>query len=328
MKKIVLAASVAAIFGASCRGVDYSKTASGLVYKIFPSDSKDSLAKPGEYVKYNVDFILTDRGSKPDTSLSVPSAMPQYFAVDTTKRVEYSFLEIFPKLKTGDSAVVLLSTDSLKSKRMINPNDSVVFVKGSNIQCKIKIIKTFKQEKDVMADYQNEVKTEEAREVKSVEDYLSSKGIKGAVKTKNGAYVVLENPGDVSLKADSGKVASVKYRGYLMSDNSKIFDTNMDSSKGHTEPYDVVIGRRSVMQGWEEALPYFGKGATGKMYIPAFLGYGQQGAPPDIPPSSNLIFDIQIVDVKDAPPPAKPQMQNGRPMPQEEPGQNKKSSLQ
>ncbi|QEC65906.1 hypothetical protein FRZ67_00790 [Panacibacter ginsenosidivorans] len=295
MKKIIFAA-IAAISLASC-GVNYEKSPSGLVYKIFPGKGGDSI-KAGYYIKYDVQFYLTGRTGKQDSLLNPPSVMPQYLQVDTSKRAEYSFMEIMPKLKAGDSAVAILNVDTLKN-RHVNL-DSTVFTKGSSIECRLKVFKSFKEEKDVMADYEKESKAEEAREVKVVEDYLASKNLKG-IKTKNGAYVVLDNPGDASLKADSGKIASVKYKGYLMSDNSKVFDTNMDSSKGHTEPYDVPVGRHGVIQGWDEALPYFGKGGTGKIYIPAFLAYGPQGNGPDLPPNANLIFDIQIVDVKDAP---------------------------
>jgi FKBP-type peptidyl-prolyl cis-trans isomerase FkpA len=307
MKKIIMAAS-AAIILASC-GVNYEKTASGLVYKIFQGKGGDSI-KAGNYIKYDVQFYLTDRSGKPDSLLSTPSSMPQYFQVDTGKRVEYSFMEIMTKLKTDDSAVVIISADSLKSKNALDPKDSIVFTNGSNIQCRVKVKQVFKDVITVRADYEKEVKAEEGKQIKVVEDYMASKGLKG-IKTKNGAFVVLDNPGDVSLKADSGKIASVKYRGYLMSDNTKVFDTNMDSSKGHTEPYDVPVGARGVIAGWDEALPYFGKGATGKIFVPSFLGYGPQGNGPDLPPNANLIFDIQIVDVKDAPP--APQM-GGRPM--------------
>lgn len=306
MKKIILAAA-AAISLASC-AVNYDKTPSGLVYKIIPGKGGDSL-KAGNYVKYNVAFLLTERGGKEDSLLNQPTSMASYIQVDTSKRAEYSFMEIMPKLKAGDSAVVIISVDSLKSKKFIDPNDSTVFVKGSSIQCKLRILQVFKDESTVRADYEKEIKNEEARQVKSVEDYMASKNLKGT-KTKNGAFVVLDNAGDQTLKADSGKIAYVKYKGYLMSDNSKVFDTNMDSTKGSTEPYPVTVGRRGVIQGWEEALPYFGKGATGKIFVPSFLGYGPQGNGP-IPPNSNLIFDIQIVDVKDAP--ATPQ--GGRPMP-------------
>lgn len=308
MKKIILAA-VAAIALASC-GVNYDKTPSGLVYKIFPGKGGDTL-KAGTYVKYNVEFVLTGRTGKTDSLLNQPSGMPSYIQVDTSKRAEYSFMEIMPKLRGGDSAVVIISVDSLKNKKALDPSDSIVFVNGSSIECRLKIVQVFKDENTVRADYEKEMKAEEARQVKVVEDYMASKGLKG-IKTKNGAFVILDNPGDATLKADSGKLAYIMYKGYLMSDNSKVFDTNFDSSKGHTDPIEVAVGRRGVIQAWEESLPYFGKGATGKILVPAFLGYGPQGSPPDIPANSALIFEMRIVDVKDAPPVAE---MGGRPMP-------------
>jgi FKBP-type peptidyl-prolyl cis-trans isomerase len=75
----------------------------------------------------------------------------------------------------------------------------------------------------------------------------------------------------------------------------------MDSSKGHTDPIEVNVGKKQVIQGWEEALPYFGKGGKGKIFIPAMLGYGPQAMGADIPAFSDLIFDIEILDVKQAP---------------------------
>lgn len=309
MKKIILAA-VAAIALASC-GVNYDKTPSGLVYKIFPGKGGDTL-RAGSYVKYNVEFVLTGRTGKTDSLLNLPSGMPSYIQVDTSKRAEYSFMEIMPKLRGGDSAVVIISVDSLKNKKALDPSDSIVFVNGSSIECRLKIVQVFKDENTVRADYEKEIKVEEAKQSKAVEDYIAGKGLKG-IKTKNGAFVVLDNPGDASLKADSGKLASVKYKGYLMSDNSKIFDTNMDSSKGHTEPYEVAVGRGGVIVGWTEGLPYFGKGAKGKIFIPSYLAWGPQGSPPDIPANANVIFDIEILDIKDAPPVSE---MGGRPMPQ------------
>ena len=64
---------------------------------------------------------------------------------------------------------------------------------------------------------------------------------------------------------------------------------------------------------WEEGLKYFSKGATGKMIIPALLAYGQQGSPPVIPPYANLVFDIEIADVKDQPTPVAPIAPVGKP---------------
>ena len=51
---------------------------------------------------------------------------------------------------------------------------------------------------------------------------MASKGLKGT-KTTNGAFVIQDNPGDATLKADSGKIAAVKYKGYLMSDTTTYY---------------------------------------------------------------------------------------------------------
>ena len=128
---------------------------------------------------------------------------------------------------------------------------------------------------------------------------MAQKGIKGE-RTKSGAYVSVEVPGDKTMMADSGKVAYIKYKGYLQS-NGEMFETNIDSSKGETAGYPVVVGTHSVIQGWDEGLPYFGNGGKGKILIPAFLAYGPQGSQA-IPPLSNLVFDIEVANVKIAPP--------------------------
>jgi len=304
MKKIIFGA-FALLSIAGCN-VNYEKTPSGLVYKIFPGKGGEKL-QVGKLVKYNVDFVLTNRSGKKDTSLNASPAKAGYIEIDTSKRYEYSFVEILPKLSVGDSAVVVLSVDSLKKKNQVDPNDNMLFVKGSSIQCRLKILKTFKDQNEAIADYQKEIDKENQNEVKSVEDYLTKKGIKGGVKTKSGAYVVIENQGNQMQKADTGKVAFIKYKGYLQS-NGEVFDTNLDSSKGHTDPISVIVGKQPIIPAWEEALPYFGKGGSGKIFVPAFLGYGPQGRPPVIPPDANLIFDIQIVDVQNAPPLSKQDM--------------------
>ena len=290
MKRTMLAA-LAAVVLASCQ-VNYEKAPSGLVYKIIKGKGGDKV-EPGKFVKFNIEYSLPDKDSVINTSYG---KLPGYSMVDTSARAAYSFMEILPKCSVGDSAVIMFSVDSLKNRNMLDYNE--IFKKGGTIQCVFKVLQVFKTEADVTADYQKEMEAENQKQVKAAEDYAAKKGWKGQ-KTKSGAIVIIDNPGDVANKADSGKMASVKYRGYL-ADGGKVFDTNFDSSKGHTDPYNLVVGTRSVIQGWDEALPFFGKGGTGKIVVPAFMGYGSQGAPPEIPANALLVFDISLVDVKDA----------------------------
>lgn len=286
MKQLLTVAGLALLFSAC--SVNYEKTKSGIAYKIFKGKGGEKL-KSGEYVKFNADIRIIER----DTTLNTTAGrVPAYAMVDTSKRTEYSFMEIISKCSVGDSTVFILSVDSLIKRNMINPSDKS-FKKGDRITCKIKILKAFKSEQEVEPDYKQESELEKAREIKEVEKYLADKGIK-AEKTKNGAFVEIQSAGD-ALKAEPGKEASVMYKGYLMT-NKEVFDTNMDSTKGHTDPYKVQVGTGGVIPGWEEALPYFGKGGKGRIFVPAMLAYGMQ-ARPEIPAYSNLIFDIEVKDV-------------------------------
>jgi FKBP-type peptidyl-prolyl cis-trans isomerase FkpA len=265
------------------------KTKSGLQYKIYPGTGGEK-PKAGEFIKFRFSYTI---GAK-DSVLQASGRMPSYSPVDTGKNVQYSFMEIVPKLSAGDSAIAIVSVDSLV-KRKILPDYNNVFKKGSSIKCHIKLLQVFKSDSEVQTDYEAESDLEKAKEIKDIEVYMAQNNIKGQL-IGDGVYIAIENAGDTTMKADTGTTASIKYRGYLF--NGKVFDTNMDSSKGHTDPIDVSVGKHAVIAGWEEALPYFGKGAKGKVLIPAMLGYGSQAMGEDIPEYSNLVFDIEIVDVK------------------------------
>ena len=179
----MLAAS-AAIVLASCQ-VNYEKTASGLVYKIFPGKGEEKL-EPGKFVKFNIEYSLPDKDSVINTSYG---KLPGYSMVDTSERAKYSFMEVLTKCSVGDSVVIVFNIDSLKNRNMIEYND--IFKKGGTIQCVFKVMQAFKTEAEVTADYQKEVDKDNKRQSTSAEDYMAKKGLKGE-KTKNGAYVIIE----------------------------------------------------------------------------------------------------------------------------------------
>lgn len=300
----MLAIASLAIVMASCN-TNYEKTKSGLSYKIFGGKGSGTTLKPGMFAKLNIEYRLSPK----DTVLnSTYGKVPLFTAVDTSAKTAYSFMELLPKVKQGDSVVFSISVDSLKSKGAI-PDYNEIFKRGDQIKGKMTVLKTYTNENDIKADYEKEMTAEKDRETKDIKDYLAKKGIK-AEQTKNGAFVQIDNAGDAQ-KAQTGKVASIMYKGYFLNNTDKVFDTNMDSSKGHTTPIEVPVGAGQVIPGWDEALPYFGKGGKGKIFVPAMLAYGPQGSQGAIPPYSNLIFDVEIRDVKDAPKQTAPTGQQG-----------------
>ena len=77
----------------------------------------------------------------------------------------------------------------------------------------------------------------------------------------------------------------VNYKGQLL--DGTVFDQNDG----------IEFAANGVIAGWTEGLGLIGEGGKIKLYIPSKLGYGDR-AISIIPPHSTLIFDVEIVEVK------------------------------
>ncbi|MEY3350346.1 MAG: hypothetical protein RIQ50_457, partial [Bacteroidota bacterium] len=159
-------------------------------------------------------------------------------------------------------------------------------------------------------DYNQEITKFKNKEMAVIEKYLSLKNIK-ADKVNNNVYVFVEQEGS-GRQADSGQLVGIKYNGYNF--EGKYFDSNIDTNKQTfkhgLDTFFFVSKSQGAIQGMLEGITRFKKGTKGKIFIPSSLGYGPQGNPPAIKPNENLIFDIEVVEVKDLP--ATPNQGGGR----------------
>lgn len=80
------------------------------------------------------------------------------------------------------------------------------------------------------------------------------------------------------------------YHGTLAANPDKVFDSAFDRGEPAAFPLSGVI------QGWQKGVPGMKIGGVRRLTIPAALAYGPASPSPDIPPNSDLIFVIQIVD--------------------------------
>jgi FKBP-type peptidyl-prolyl cis-trans isomerase FkpA len=276
----------------SCTNSDFKKTKSGLLYKIY-SDGKGPVAKKGEFLKGQVSEKLRD-----SVLFATYGGVPLYVRVDSTGPT-YSPAEIFPMLRKGDSAVVVMLADTIqrKSGGQLPP----FMKKKDKIIVTFKITDIFASQDLLMADRTQELQKEKDREVRDVENYLAKNNIQ-AQKSTLGAYYVVETPGD-GPKVDSGKQVSVRYTGKLFP-SGKVFQSNM-TGPGNA-PFKFVVGAHQIIPGWDDALRNFRQGGKGTLYIPAFLAYNDQKGPGG-KQFEDLIFDIVVDTVRDAPPtPAQP----------------------
>lgn len=288
----MLAIAGLAVIMASCN-TNYEKTASGLTYKIFKGDGKQKL-KAGDVVKINASVKISPR----DTILfSTKNHVPEYVPIDTSSRQSHDFNEVLKLCSVGDSLVVVSQVDTLVKRGMAQYNG--MLKRGDQIFTSIKVLKAFASREEQGKDQQQEMEREKGKEVAELESYLQKKGIK-AQKTGNGVYVEQLNA-VAGEKPVNGKQVTVNYRGSLL-DNGKVFDSNMDTSFHHVQPFSFVLGAGQTIRGWEEGLLTLAKGSKGNIYIPSLLGYGPPGAPPAIPGYAPLKFEVEVLNIADAPP--------------------------
>jgi FKBP-type peptidyl-prolyl cis-trans isomerase len=118
-----------------------------------------------------------------------------------------------------------------------------------------------------------------------IDQYLEDKSW-DPERTESGLYVHIEKEGSEE-KPGLQDYLTLKYEGRLL--DGTIFDGTNGEAISFPFPVEGLI------KGWQEGIPYFGKGGKGKLIIPPALGYGDKEAG-IIPPNSILLFDIEIVD--------------------------------
>jgi FKBP-type peptidyl-prolyl cis-trans isomerase FkpA len=111
----------------------------------------------------------------------------------------------------------------------------------------------------------------------------------GAIRTDSGLVYRELRPG-TGLSPLSTDTVQVHYRGTLI--NGKEFD----SSYKRNEPAEFPLNQ--VIRCWTEGLKKMKVGGKSQLVCPASIGYGDKGAPPDIPGGATLIFEVELLAIK------------------------------
>jgi FKBP-type peptidyl-prolyl cis-trans isomerase FklB len=130
--------------------------------------------------------------------------------------------------------------------------------------------------------------------IKNITDeynFLQENGQREGVKTtRSGLQYEILRSGNGKTPVLSSVVVT-HYRGVTL--GGKTFDSSYERGKPATFPL------RGVVAGWTEALQLMKEGDKWKLYVPSKLAYGSDGKPPVIGPNELLIFDLELIEVKE-----------------------------
>lgn len=88
-----------------------------------------------------------------------------------------------------------------------------------------------------------------------------------------------------------GATITAHYTGALVADGT-IFQSSHDFGRPVTFPLSGVIA------GWTQGVPGMKVGGTRRLVIPAMQAYGASSPSPNIPPNSDLVFDIELTAIE------------------------------
>ena len=129
-----------------------------------------------------------------------------------------------------------------------------------------------------------------------------------ATKTASGLEYVITKKG-AGVKPVEGSNVLINYAGYLedgtlfdscLEDVSKQFgkfDQNRATANGYL-PMQAQAGKYQFIPGFVEGLNAMSLGEKATIFIPSNLGYGEKGAGNVIPPNSNIIFEVELLEGK------------------------------
>lgn len=290
VSRMLMFVLLAGVMAAGCGKTSYKKTPGGMPYKLYAS--KDTLKiQPGNYVKVNVTQKLND-----SVLFTTDNSMPVYLMVSGQQTQPYDISELWLNLKLNDSVVTTQMVDTFLKRAPDRMPPT--FKKGDRIFTYLKVLGIFSSDSLAKLDEEKVRKEFIVADSKKVEKLLADKKVT-VQKTPSGAFIELIKAGEGPV-ADTGNYVSVNYTGATWAGEK--FDSNTDSSFGHVGPYSFNAGMGEMIKGFDEAVLMMQKGAKVKVYIPSSLGYGPNGNPPKIKPNENLVFDLELVDIKEKAP--------------------------
>ncbi|MFA6238762.1 MAG: FKBP-type peptidyl-prolyl cis-trans isomerase [Bacteriovorax sp.] len=105
-------------------------------------------------------------------------------------------------------------------------------------------------------------------------------------------FKMIDTVPGVGKVAVKGALLVVHYDGFL--EDGKKFDSSIDRGR----PFEFVIGSGRVIKGWDQGVMGMKEGGKRTLHVPSELAYGERQMGSIIKPHSNLLFHVELLEVR------------------------------
>ena len=183
--------------------------------------------------------------------------------------------------------------------------DKITIIRIGSDAKKFDAVKVFKNYYSVVSNEQKEAEEKAKMLAESkIKEINTVKAI--GIHSKSGLIYEIVTLGDGKKPAANSQIF-INYTGFL--ENGLQFDTTIEESakqfgtynankaaQNGYAPYLAAMNNLQFIPGFVEGINLLNFGGKAKLFIPANLAYGEQGAGGIIPPNANIYFEIEVLE--------------------------------
>jgi hypothetical protein len=295
---------LAVLFFVACNSnKNIQETPGGLKFEVI-KEGKGEFAKKNDVVLYHWKVMDSNDSIWVNT---FDTGLPTASLTGDPRIVKESPLKQMFRMVHPDDSIVINMTVGQYFNFVFNQPSPLNLDPSQKLKYQVKIqqilpVEGYSTMMEILSFRMKKKKIEE--DGKQIDQFLTDKGL-----TFNKSATELRFLLNRKISKDSigtGQTVTINWSTFLL--DGRCVETTVESiakkngiySTGKTySPVQVVVDKSSEIKGLHLALKQLGKGDKGTFYIPSPLAYGKQGFGTLIKEDAILVFEIEILDVKD-----------------------------
>ncbi len=264
---------------------EYDKSPTGIEYKFIKKSDIKPRTGDDLYYYYGTASVLDKDGRK----ILCDNINSDFYFISNENDTKYSkdFVKILPLSTINDSLIVKTDADSFFLFYYNAPVPGCVKDNKVYVSIKINNILSFEEYEDKIKASKGELASKASEEY---QNYL----------TKNGLNDLVGSFGVATKVTNTGKGRSIifgdevtlHFEQYIL-DGKKI-----QSTYDTGEPIIYIVGGDGGIIGLDFGLNGLKLGGTATIFAPYYSAFGDKGLGDEIPPYSNMMFKVEVLDIK------------------------------